>query len=49
LPKVNDPDEIMIDVEGHVHRFEVGEQIEYRDAFAVPPAKASRLATSSAP
>jgi hypothetical protein len=46
---VSDPDAIMIDVEGHVLRFEVGKQIEYRDAFPVPGAKASRLATASAP
>jgi hypothetical protein len=47
--EVKDPDAIMIDVEGHVHRFEVGKQIEFRDAFPVPGAKASRLVTSSAP
>ena len=47
--EVSDPDAIMIDVEGHVFRFEVGKQIEYRDAFPVPGAKASRLATASAP
>jgi hypothetical protein len=45
--EVTDPDSIMIDVEGHVHRFEVGKQIEFRDAFPVPGAKASRLVTSS--
>ena len=47
--EVSDPDAVMIDVEGHVFRFEVGKQIEYRDAFPVPGAKASRLATASAP
>ena len=38
--EVTDPDAVMIDVEGHVHHFEVGKQIEYRDSFPVPGPKA---------
>jgi hypothetical protein len=46
--EVTDPDAVMIDIEGHVHRFQVGKQVEFRDAFAVPGAQAKVPAGSGA-
>jgi hypothetical protein len=46
--EVTDPDAVLIDIEGNVHRFQVGKQIEFRDAFPVPGVEAKAPAGSGA-